>query len=65
MDNFTGKNKGFAYVEFEERADAEEFKRACDGYEADGRRIRLDWDVSKPKERSNFSDGPKDGGACM
>lgn len=42
------KNRGFAFVDFAERADGEKvMAKHTDGtLEADGRRIRCDWDVS-------------------
>ncbi|KAI8349452.1 hypothetical protein EDC96DRAFT_307521 [Choanephora cucurbitarum] len=43
MDNMTNKNKGFAFVEFEERRDAEDAYEKFDGFSVEGRRLRLDW----------------------
>jgi len=46
----TGKNKGFAFVEFEERRDAEDAFDKFDGFSVEGRRLKLDWDVGIDKK---------------
>lgn len=43
MDINTNKNKGFAFVEFEDRRDAEDAFEKFDGFSVEGRRLRLDW----------------------
>ncbi|KAI8879518.1 RNA-binding domain-containing protein [Backusella circina FSU 941] len=43
MDNVTSKNKGFAFIEFEDRRDAEDAFGKYDGFSVEGRRLRLDW----------------------
>ncbi|KAI9481698.1 MAG: hypothetical protein EXX96DRAFT_595369 [Benjaminiella poitrasii] len=43
MDTVTNKNKGFAFIEFEDRRDAEEAYDKFDGFSVEGRRLRLDW----------------------
>lgn len=43
MDQVTNKNKGFAFVEFEDRRDAEEAFEKFDSFSVEGRRLRLDW----------------------
>ncbi|GAB5586368.1 hypothetical protein Unana1_01268 [Umbelopsis nana] len=50
LDNMTGKNKGFAFVEFEERRDAEDAFDKFDGFSVEGRRLKLDWDVGIDKK---------------
>ena len=44
------KNRGFAFVDFGERQEAEKvYQMHVDGaLEAEGRKIRADWDVSPP-----------------
>jgi len=41
----TGQSKGYAFVEFEDRRDAEDAFDKFDGYVIEGRRLRLDWDI--------------------
>jgi RNA recognition motif-containing protein len=51
MDRITRKNKGFCFVNFKDRRDAEDFfediKR--DGT-IHGRRLKVDWDIGKDKK---------------
>jgi hypothetical protein len=49
------KNRGFAFVDFGERQEAEKiYQMHTDGLlEAEGRKIRIDWDVS-PRASSNY-----------
>ncbi|RUS12866.1 hypothetical protein BC938DRAFT_478369, partial [Jimgerdemannia flammicorona] len=42
MDNFTSRNKGFAFVEFEDRRDAEDAFDMYNSYSVEGRRLKLD-----------------------
>ncbi len=39
LDYYTRQPKGFAFLEFRERSDAEKAKDALDNYEIDGRKI--------------------------
>ncbi|KAJ3041910.1 hypothetical protein HDV00_008419 [Rhizophlyctis rosea] len=50
FDRYTGRNKGFAFVTFEERRDAEDAKDKYDGFTIEGRRLKLDWDVGQEKK---------------
>lgn len=43
----TGKSRGFAFVYFESLKDASEAKNECSGMEIDGRRIRVDYSITK------------------
>lgn len=43
----TGKSRGFAFVYFESQKDATEAKDECTGMEIDGRRIRVDYSITK------------------
>ena len=46
----TGQSKGYAFVEFEHRHDAEDAFDRYNGYDFDGRRLRIDWDVGLDKK---------------
>ena len=46
----TGQSKGYAFVEFEHRRDAEDAFDRYNGYDFDGRRLRIDWDVGLDKK---------------
>jgi RNA recognition motif-containing protein len=46
-DKRNGHNKGFVFVEFEDRKDAEAVFEAFNGKDFDGRNLRLDWDVGR------------------
>lgn len=48
MDRYTRRNRGFAFVEFEQRADAEDAFNKYKDYELEGRKLRLDWDIGRP-----------------
>lgn len=50
QDRYTGRNKGFAFVEFEDRLDAEDALAKLHDFTVDGRRIKLDWDVGQSKK---------------
>lgn len=43
-------SKGFSFVKYENRSDAEAALAAQDGKEFDGRRIAIDWSVQRPRE---------------
>lgn len=53
LDNRTHNNKGFAFVEFENRRDAEDAYDKYRGCTLGGRAIRIDWDVGKEKKFNN------------
>ncbi|KAG0054598.1 hypothetical protein BGZ83_010895 [Gryganskiella cystojenkinii] len=50
LDQFTGRNKGFAFVEYEDRRHAEEAKEQYNGFDVEGRRLKLDWDIGLGKK---------------
>lgn len=52
MDRYTRRNRGFSFVEFEQRADAEDAFNKYNGYEIEGRRLRLDWDIGRSAKDS-------------
>ncbi len=47
-DKFTGRSKGFGFVEFENDEDADKAIKALDGSEMDGRKIAVN--VARPME---------------
>lgn len=58
FDRFTRRNRGFCFVEFEERRDAEDAMQKYQGYAVEGRELRVDWDVGserKPRFESGSS----------
>jgi len=46
----TGQSKGYAFVEYEDRRDAEEAFQRFQGFTLEGRKLRLDWDVGIDKK---------------
>ncbi|KAF9545267.1 hypothetical protein EC957_011140 [Mortierella hygrophila] len=50
LDQFTGRNKGFAFVEYEDRKNAEEAMEKYNGFDVEGRRLKLDWDIGLGKK---------------
>ncbi|KAL0491965.1 nuclear cap-binding protein subunit 2 [Acrasis kona] len=55
----TGSSCGYGFVEYEERADAEQAFKNFDQYELYGRKLRLDWDLGKDKKRQLGEDRPR------
>jgi RNA recognition motif-containing protein len=53
MEHEGRKNRGYCFVDFEVRADAEKAMAKCQdtGLEIEGRRLRLDWDVTPMEQR--------------
>jgi len=41
-DRFTGKSRGFGFIEYESSSNADEALEGMQGFEVDGRRIRVD-----------------------
>lgn len=56
IDRYTRRNRGFAFVDFEQRADAEDAFAKFDGYELEGRKLRLDWDIGRNAKEGTRSD---------
>lgn len=48
MDRYTRRNRGFSFIEFEQRQDAEDAYNKYNGFEIEGRKLRLDWDIGRP-----------------
>lgn len=59
IDRFTGKSKGFGFVEMSSDAEAAEAINKFNGYELDGRKIIVNEARPKP-EGGNFSRGGSD-----
>ncbi|KAJ3021401.1 hypothetical protein HKX48_008631 [Thoreauomyces humboldtii] len=59
FDRFTGRNKGFAFVAYEDRRDAEDAKTKYDGSTVEGRRLKIDWDIGADKKDQYKSGGLK------
>ncbi|KAI3649647.1 hypothetical protein MP228_005279 [Amoeboaphelidium protococcarum] len=57
IDRFTQKNKGFGFVQFERRSDAEKAFDGVKEQEVEGRRVRVDWDIGM--ERKGIMDVDK------
>eukprot|EP00033_Pygsuia_biforma_P001879 GCRY01002100.1.p1 GENE.GCRY01002100.1~~GCRY01002100.1.p1 ORF type:complete len:235 (-),score=6.61 GCRY01002100.1:202-882(-) len=49
-NKLNGQSRGYGFVEFENRRDAEEAFRAFDGVDYEGRKLRLDWDMGFDKK---------------
>ncbi|KAK3841337.1 MAG: hypothetical protein J3R72DRAFT_369243 [Linnemannia gamsii] len=50
LDQYTGRNKGFAFVEYEDRKNAEEAMEKYNGFDVEGRRLKMDWDIGLGKK---------------
>ncbi len=50
IDKVTNRNKGFTFVTFENRADAEDAMDFCRNAVVEGRKLRCDWDVGAEKK---------------
>ncbi|TPX30565.1 hypothetical protein SmJEL517_g05904 [Synchytrium microbalum] len=65
FDRHTGRNKGFSFVEFEDRRDAQDAFEKVQGFPVDGRKLKLDWDVGLQKKdelKGRTSAAPSDRG---
>ena len=61
MDKFTGKSRGFAFVEMPDDAAAQKAIQELDGASVDGRTIGVS--VAKPREDRGNGGGNKGGGS--
>jgi RNA recognition motif-containing protein len=52
-DKFTGKSKGFAFVEMSNDDEAKSAISALNGQELDGRSIKVNEALDKPRDRPN------------
>ena len=58
IDRMTGRSKGFGFVEMADRAQAQQAIEALNGYETDGRQLRVNESQPKPQDDR----GPRGGG---
>lgn len=58
LSSYMGRIKGFAFVEFEHRRDAEDAFNHFDGKNIEGRWLRCDWDVAKVRRESGAAVAP-------
>ena len=59
-DKFTGRSKGFAFVEMEVDAEADQAVAKLNGHEMDGRQIIVN--EARPREERSFDSGNRGGG---
>ncbi len=52
-DRESGRSRGFGFVEFQNESDAQDAQRALDGYDLDGRNLR----VNEAQDRKGSSGG--------
>lgn len=57
-DRATGRPRGFAFVEFATPGEAADAMEKFDGYELDGRELRVNEAESRPPRRQSWNDGP-------
>lgn len=63
MDRATGRSKGIAFIEFATEDDAKKAMEALNGFEMDGRALRIDLArQSQPRTDRPFNDRPRSGG---
>jgi len=55
MDKFSGKSKGFAFVEMATEKDAQEVVRKCKGVELDGNKLTVS--LARPKTETKDAGG--------
>jgi len=46
-DRSSGRSRGFAFITYEHQDDAREARERCSGIEIDGRRVRVDYSITK------------------
>jgi cold-inducible RNA-binding protein len=68
MDKFTGKSRGFAFVEMSTMADAEKAIELCHGKDFQGRALTVN--IARPREERSsqpprFRSGPREGGRAQ
>jgi RNA recognition motif-containing protein len=61
-DEQKGHNKGVAFVELDNRDDAERFFKNLHGLEVENRRLRCDWDVGLQKKQNHEEDSKEQHG---
>lgn len=62
-DRVSGRSKGIAFVEFATEEDAKKAMEALNGFELDGRPLRIDLArQQQPREQRSYDDRPRSGG---
>jgi len=54
----TGQSMGYCFISFEDRRDAEDAYDKYQGYNLDGRRLRIDWDAGLERKQQSRGDRP-------
>ena len=62
VDRMTGRSKGFGFVEMADRTQAQQAIEALNGYEVDGRKLRVNESQPKPREERGDRGGGGGGG---
>jgi RNA recognition motif-containing protein len=60
LDKFTGKPRGFAFVEMSSQEEAEKAAKEFNEYEFEGRKLVVN--EARPRENRSFGGGPPSGG---
>jgi len=58
----SGQSGGYAFVEFDDRRDAEEAFEKFSGFTIEGRKLRLDWDIGLDKKQTYYGFQKQRGG---
>jgi len=58
FNKVTQESKGYAFVTFEDRRDAEEAFTRNQGYQVEGRKLRIDWDIGLEKKQAYRGKSP-------
>jgi len=62
IDRMTGRSKGFGFVEMADRAQAQQAIDALNGYDIEGRKLRVNESQPKPREERRGGGGGGGGG---
>lgn len=60
IDKYSGKSKGFGFVEMPNDAEAKKAIEELNGAEIQGRKIIVNESIERPERRSNFRTGDND-----
>lgn len=62
VDRMTGRSKGFGFVEMTDRTQAQQAIEALNGYDIEGRKLRVNESQPKPREERGDRGGGGGGG---